>query len=216
VLGPGPAPSGNPPPPTAATTSPPTSTPADDASAAPGRNAIIEAAEATLTPVEEPEPINTGDDDPILTPVIPTEIANAASGGGSASSGSGAQGGAEIQARASTAQDHTAAGDEAAARGDWSTAVIAYGKAVIMDQGNALVRQKLGIAQYRAGDPRSARDTLNQASRQGASGAAKWLGHIARDQGDAPGAIGYYQTYLSSNPSDASEIQQQITQLQQG
>jgi len=210
-----PSQSTNPPPPRVQVAPP--AADADETPPEPGRNAIIEAAEATLTPVEEPEPINTGDDDPILTPVIPTEIAAGGSGGNSvAPAVSSNQGGNTIQARASTAQDHAAAGDEAAARGDWATGVIAYGKAVSMDQNNPLIRQKLGVAQYRAGDTRSARDTLSQASRQGASGAAKWLGHIARDQGDAPGAIGYYQTYLNSNPSDASEIQQQITQLQQG
>jgi len=40
----------------------------------------------------------------------------------------------------------------------------------------------------------------------GAVSANKWLGYIARDEGDLAGANQFFTTYLSTNPTDAARI----------
>ena len=48
---------------------------------------------------------------------------------------------------------------------------------------------------------------LRQAKSAGAVSASKYLGHLARDQGDISGASNHYQDYLRSGPADAKAIE---------
>ena len=115
-----------------------------------------------------------------------------------------------------TAADHEAVGDDAAAGGDWSTAAQAYQAAVGLDGKSGRLRSKLGRAQYEAGDLAAAQATLQKAAQMGSKDAHKYLGHIARTQGDVPGATFQYQEYLKGSPKDAAEIKQILTQLSGG
>lgn len=115
-----------------------------------------------------------------------------------------------------TPSDHEAVGDDAASSGDWSTAVQAYQTAVGLDGKSARLRSKLGRAQLEAGDTAAAQGTLQKAAQMGSKDAHKYLGHIAKSQGDTPGATFEYQEYLKSSPKDAAEIKQILAQLSGG
>jgi predicted Zn finger-like uncharacterized protein len=116
----------------------------------------------------------------------------------------------------STAADHEAIGDEAASGGDWDGAVMAYKKAVALDGRNARLLAKLGNAQYKAGDTPGAQGTLTQAASAGSKDAQRYLGDIARESGDKPGAIEHYQQYLKGSPRDAAEVQKLIASMSGG
>lgn len=166
-------------------------------------------------PVEAPDAPSWEDDgEPELIPVVPKDVRTAASRGSTPSGTGSADGG--IVARPTTASDHAAAGDAMRGQGDWTGAIRAYREAVKADPGNPVWLEKLGVAQYESGDKSGAKATLSQAKDSGALRADKYLGHIARDQGDVAGAIARYVSYLQSNPSDAAEINRQIAELQQG
>lgn len=115
-----------------------------------------------------------------------------------------------------TARDHADAGDDAWRRGAWAEAVAAYREAVRLDGANATLQMKLGRSLYKNGDSNGANSYLSAAQRAGVAEASKWLGHIARDQGDVAGAIGHYNIYLKTSPSDAAEIQREIDALTGG
>lgn len=119
-------------------------------------------------------------------------------------------------ASTSTAADHEAVGDDAANGKDWGMAVAAYQKAVQLDSRSARLQEKLGEAQYAGGDAGGAQATLQKASSLGSKEAAKYLGHIAREQGDIPGANSWYQKYLAGNPKDAGDIRAIIDKMTQG
>lgn len=150
-------------------------------------------AEPELRPVV-PEHVRRGQAQPAPTPIQP-----------------GARGG-----QASTAQDHLAAGDSAAGMGDWSTAAMAYRKAVSIDPRNAVYNGKLGIALRRTGDSAGAYAPLSTAASGGYSVALRELGDLSAEQGDTAGALGYYQRYLNSRPRDAAEVQRKIDRLNGG
>lgn len=150
-------------------------------------------AEPELRPVV-PEHVRRGQAQPSPTPIQP-----------------GARGG-----QASTAQDHLAAGDSAAGMGDWSTAAMAYRKAVSIDPRNAVYNGKLGIALRRTGDSAGAYAPLSTAASGGYSVALRELGDLSAEQGDTAGALGYYQRYLNSRPRDAAEVQRKIDRLNGG
>lgn len=118
--------------------------------------------------------------------------------------------------RDQTAADHEAVGDDAAAGGDWATAAAAYGKAASLDPQNGKVQEKLGKAQYNAGDVTSAQPTLKKAASLGSREAPKYLGHIAREQGDVPGANSWYEEYLKGDPPDAADIRAVMQQMSAG
>lgn len=115
-----------------------------------------------------------------------------------------------------SARDHADVGDDAWRRGDYASAVAAYKEAVRIEPGSATYLGKLGRAQYKAGDKAGATQSLSSALRGGYKEASKWLGHIARDQGDVAGATGHYNDYLKTSPSDAAEIQRELDQLTGG
>lgn len=118
--------------------------------------------------------------------------------------------------RDQTAADHEAVGDDAASGKDWSTAIAAYQKAAALDPKSARLQEKLGKAQYAAGDAGGAQTTLQNAASLGAREAAKYLGHIAREQGDIPGANTWYQKYLEGNPGDAADVRAIVDQMTKG
>lgn len=185
----------------------------DEAGTASGTSDFLEGIKNL--PVEEPDAPSWEDDsEPELIPVVPKDVRTAASRNNPGSGASGSGGG--IVERPTTASDYAAAGDALRGQGDWTGAIRAYRDAVKADPGNPVWLEKLGVAQYESGDTRSAKATLSQAKDSGALRADKYLGHIARDQGDVAGAIARYVSYLQSNPSDAAEINRQIADLQQG
>lgn len=149
---------------------------------------------ATPTPSATPAPTTS----PTPTPRTPTPAPAAGSG-------------------ASTWQDHAEVGDSAARSGDWSGAAMAYQKAASMNASSADLQKKLGIAQYNSGNLSGAEAALKKASSMGARGDVyKYLGHIARKNGDTSGANYQYQQYLKTNPPDASEIDQILKQMNGG
>jgi cytochrome c-type biogenesis protein CcmH/NrfG len=146
-----------------------------------------------------PSPAN----DPTLKPIKP-----AGAGAGASASPSGN--------REQTAADHMAIGDSAASQGRWADAAKAYQNAANLDPKSASIHEKLGEAQYKAGSKEAAQATLQQALKLGAKEAAKYLGHIAREQGDNAGATGYYQQYLKGSPPDKADIERIIHEMSGG
>lgn len=157
--------------------------------------------------VEEPKLIpvrpKSGSGSPGATPVRPT--------GSDFSSAPQASG--TITQAPTSAKDHAQAGDDAWRSGDYKTAAFAYRQAVDLEPASATYQGKLGRALYRTGDAGGASSALSRAQKGGWTESSKWLGHIARDQGDDPGAIGHYNDYLKSSPSDAADIQREIDKL---
>jgi len=123
--------------------------------------------------------------------------------------------GAVTQAPA-TGADHVAAGDSMVAAGDWNAAMGAYARAVAMDPGNPRYRVRYGEALYRAGRLDEAKAEFQAATGAGLATGHKFLGHIARDQGDAADAVAHYQEYLQSNPADRAAIEQEVRNLSGG
>ena len=167
------------------------------------------------TPVEpvEPEPGYDRDGFPIeqeLIPLIPEEFRDGNGGAQQEQNGSMSIGGSE------GSTSHAAAGDAAAQSANWGAAAAAYQKAVDVEPRNARYIAKLCEYRYRSGNVSSARSSCSQAKQYGASAASKWLGHISYDQGDMSGAVGHYQSYLSSNPPDRNEIQRRIDSINGG
>jgi Flp pilus assembly protein TadD len=66
-----------------------------------------------------------------------------------------------------------------------------------------------GIALFETGKSDGARVQLEKAKSLGSRDARieKYLGHIARKQGDVFGANAHYQAYLATSPRDAAAIQ---------
>jgi predicted Zn finger-like uncharacterized protein len=98
----------------------------------------------------------------------------------------------------------------------WGQAVMACKMAVNANPGNPALKVNYGMALYEQGDAGSAKVQLGGASSGGSTDPRidKYLGHIARDFGDVPGASSYYQAYLATNPSDKAAIQAELDKLQ--
>lgn len=111
-----------------------------------------------------------------------------------------------------TAADHAAAGDTSAQSGNWSGAVEAYSQAVALSPNSGDYRARLGKALYFRADHGAAERELKNASRLGATDpeVSKYLGYIAKAQGDLAGANGYFNEYLSGNPPDADAIRREM------
>ena len=170
---------------------------------------------------DEPAPVVERDQQ--LIPVKPKNLGTntnrnvpLSSGTAGASTGAATNAPPSNAAAPASARDHADVGDDAWRRGDYSSAVSAYKEAVRLEPGSATYLGKLGRAQYKAGDKGGATQSLSSALRGGYKEADKWLGHIARDQGDVAGATGHYNDYLKTSPSDAAEIQRELDQLTGG
>jgi hypothetical protein len=102
--------------------------------------------------------------------------------------------------------DYVSAGDASARSKQWASASSSYAKALEMQPQNGRIRARYGNALFKSGDMGGAEVELRQALSQGASVAHKFLGHMAREQGDISGANTHYQAYLGSSPPDARAI----------
>ena len=116
-------------------------------------------------------------------------------------------GGADVTQRGMSAADHFEMGQGAVRSKQWSDAVRAFKAAVDLQPSNAGYRAQYGFALLKSGDLGEAEAQLRQASSGGAVSASKYLGHLARDQGDIAGASNHYQDYLRSGPADAKAIE---------
>tara|TARA_B100001093_G_scaffold265365_1_gene253790 strand:- start:32 stop:424 length:393 start_codon:yes stop_codon:yes gene_type:complete len=112
-----------------------------------------------------------------------------------------------------SAREHAAEGDSAMQRRDYQSAAAAFRKAVSMEPSNSYYSGRLGNALFRSGNPDAAMGPLNTAAGAGYERAFVDLGDIAAQRGDAAGAIGYYQSYLATNPRDAQTVQAKIDRL---
>ena len=111
------------------------------------------------------------------------------------------------------ARDYLQVGDQAARGQRWAEAETAYSEALKLEPRNAEIRSRYGRSLFRKGDMGQGEVELRRAAAEGAVSAYKYLGHLAREQGDIAGANTHYQTYLRSNPSDAAAVQSLIDQL---
>lgn len=120
-----------------------------------------------------------------------------------------------ITVSAPTAIDHVANCQDFAQRRDWSQAKLACAEASKSAPGNANVSAWYGMALYETGNAGTAAQKLGEAQRGGSSvrEVRKYLGHIARDNGDSAGAIGHYQQYVNGNPPDKAAIEEEIRKL---
>jgi len=116
-------------------------------------------------------------------------------------------GGADVTQRGMSAADHFEMGRGAVRSKNWSDAVKAFKAATEIEPGNAVYRAQYGFALFKSGDLGEAESQLRQAKSGGAVAASKYLGHLARDQGDISGASNHYQDYLRSGPADAKAIE---------
>jgi len=111
-----------------------------------------------------------------------------------------------VTQRAMSLADHVSAGDAAARSKQWDVASSAFEQALAMQPQNGRIRARYGNALFKRGDMNGAEVELRQALTQGAAVAHKYLGHMAREQGDISGANTHYQAYLGSSPPDARAI----------
>ncbi len=118
-----------------------------------------------------------------------------------------------VDQRSTSPSDLIALGDSAARGGRWADAASAYRRALEMEPGNASARALHGRALYKQGDVGGAEGELRQAAGAGSPLAHKFLGHIAREQGDDSGAVTHYQTYLRSSPADSASIEALIRSI---
>jgi predicted Zn finger-like uncharacterized protein len=125
----------------------------------------------------------------------------------------GYQGRGDVTQRVLSAQDHFAMGQAAARTQRWVVASGAFKSALELEPSNAGFRARLGFSLYKQGDFDGAEAELRRAASAGAVSAGKYLGHMAREQGDIAGANSHYQTYLRSNPADAKAIEIMIQQM---
>ena len=142
--------------------------------------------------------------------VVPEEFRDGGSGVAPTQNGTMTIGGGE------GAASHAAEGDAQARGANWGAAAAAYQKALELEPRNTRYMERLCEYRYRSGNVTSARTSCSQAKSAGSREVSKWLGHIAYDQGDTAGAVGHYQTYLSSNPPDRNEIQGRINSISGG
>lgn len=143
-----------------------------------------------------------------------TRPATTASGGTTASAKTSASTGVEagMSVGATTPADHYSAGRSAFNAGNYPLAVQGFRQAVSGAPTNAEYRYYLGLALDRTGSGEAVRE-LVEAGRLGSRSAYKLLGDILGRQGDVSGAVGYYQQYLATNPSDAAAVQAEIDRL---
>ena len=119
----------------------------------------------------------------------------------------------DASTRSMSLNDHVRAGDSAASAKQWSSAASAYQKALAMQPASGQIRARYGNALFKQGDMDGAEVELRQALSQGAAVAHKYLGHMAREQGDISGANSHYQDYLRSNPPDARAIRMVVESM---
>ena len=102
--------------------------------------------------------------------------------------------------------------------GNWGQAKMACKLALGDSPGNPAVMVNYGVALYEMNELSSAQNQLAGAANSGSNDPRipKYLGHIAREQGDVLGASTHYQNYLAANPNapDKAKIEALLSQLQ--
>lgn len=174
------------------------------------RDKVREDLQRELESMREADPINV-EQEPALIPVRPRDARNPS--GSKPLVPVTPSTDPVVSTSPPTAKDQADVGDDAWRRGDYATAATAYREATRLEPASAVYQGKLGRALYKLGDSSGAGAALSKADRGGYAEASKWLGHIARDLGDVAGAIGHYNAYLKSSPSDAADIQREIDKL---
>ena len=109
--------------------------------------------------------------------------------------------------------DHISMGDAASRSGRYTDAAASYKIALEAQPTNAVLRARLGHALFKGGNIDAAEVELRTALSAGAVSAHKYLGHMAKEQGDISGANSHYQSYLRSAPPDAKAIEIMIKQM---
>jgi tetratricopeptide (TPR) repeat protein len=112
-----------------------------------------------------------------------------------------------------SASSDIADGEAAFQRRDYRAAASAFRRAVDKAPRNATYNGRLGAALARAGDSDSAMSHLLVASKGGYTPALVYLGDLAQQTKDTAGAVGYYQSYLATDPPDARAIQVKLDRL---
>jgi len=97
----------------------------------------------------------------------------------------------------------------AAGRSDWKSAISSCSLATQANARDMKSQVRYGIALFETGNSDGAGVQLEKAKSLGSRDARieKYLGHIAKKQGDVFGANAHYQAYLVTKPRDAAEIQ---------
>ena len=121
----------------------------------------------------------------------------------------------DVTQRDMSPADHAAMGESAIRSKNWASAVKAFKAAVDGQAENGRYRARYGYALYKSGDLGEGEAQLRQAVSMGAVSAHKYLGHMAREQGDVSGANNHYQAYLRSGPADAKAIEIMMSQMTQ-
>ena len=162
-------------------------------------------------PEEPPEEdgFEVVDKDPVLIPIPPKDRGKGASSPGDPNaslppSGSG------------SADADVADGEAAFRRREYRAAAEAFRRAVDKEPRNARYNGRLGAALARAGNSEEAMAPLTTAASGGYTPALVYLGDLAQQQGDTAGAVGYYQSYLATDPPDAPAIQVKLKKLLDG
>lgn len=176
------------------------------------RTDVVQGIEKALTEVDAP-PIAITDPEDEFVPVNPGARAVAQNTAGRQITVTDAGGaGGTMSTSAATPADHYSAGRTAYSAGRYPDAVTGFRAAVAGSPGSADYHYWLGLALDKTGSSEAMR-ALSQAAGMGMHDAYKRLGEISARQGDVAGAIGYYQQYLATNPSDAGAIQGEIDRL---
>ena len=115
--------------------------------------------------------------------------------------------------RAMSIADHISNGDSASRSGRYDDAASSYKAALEAQPTNARLRARLGHVLFKGGNIDAAEVELRTALSAGAVTAHKYLGHMAKEQGDISGANSHYQSYLRSAPPDARAIEIMIKQM---
>ena len=165
----------------------------------------IGAAEPVEAPDDKEDEGFAVDEEPELIPIPPKDRGKGASSPGNPNALPSAGGG--------SAADDLADGEAAFQRRDYRTAASAFRRAVDKDPRNPRYNGRLGAALARAGDSAAAMAPLTTAANGGYSPALVYLGDLAQLQGDKAGAVGYYQSYIATDPPDARAIQVKLDRL---
>lgn len=177
---------------------PPPTEPTPEEQAAKAREEYQRMVEESLKQAPDPEPIEPENTEPTLIPVGPR--------GGIPPQGS--------QQASATGVDHAAQCLDYCRTSNWQQATDSCRQGA-RGSSDPQLTACYGFALYNTGQASTAQQQLKTAERSGYSNplVKKLLGHIARDQGDVAGALGYYQQYLSTNPPDRGAIEAEIAKL---
>ena len=172
--------------------------------------------EAQMEEFEEEERDPLGGDDALI-PIVPDHVRKGTSVAGvnrDLGRDPAPSGGVDVVDDINSTQDC----QDFSRSGQWGQAKLACKLALGDSPGNPAVMVNYGVALYEMNELSSARNQLSGAANSGSNDPRiqKYLGHIAREQGDVLGASTHYQAYLAANPNapDKAKIEALLSQLQ--